>query len=340
MRFAFTPDQEQSRRTFRELLERDCTPGMLRRAWTSASGRIPELWGKLAEFGVVGITAPETSGGLALGELDLVLLLEEAGRAALPEPLAETTAVAIPCLAALADDARAKLLLERAASGNAVVVVGFESTPYVSFASSADAFLVQRGDEAHLLAQAQVSIAEQRSVDGARRLGRLTFRPEESTCIARGPRVSQAFACAYERSALAAAAELVGLGARALEMAIEYAKTRHQFGQPIGSFQAVKHQLVDAHLKLAFARPLVYRAAYSLAREDPSHKEHVSAAKACASDASWLAARTALQVHGAIGYSYEHDLHLYMKRIWALCSAFGDAEWHRRRVASAILDDA
>jgi len=120
---------------------------------------------------------------------------------------------------------------------------------------------------------------------------------------------------------------------------VEYTKVRKQFGSPIGSFQAVKHHLANALLKLEFARPVVYRAAYSVAHADPSRALHVSMAKAYASDAALVCARASLQCHGAIGYSYEHDLHLWMKRAWALAAAWGDSAWHRAKVADSILEE-
>ena len=130
--------------------------------------------------------------------------------------------------------------------------------------------------------------------------------------------------------ALAAAAQLVGLGQRMLDMTVEYVKERKQFGVPIGSFQAVKHQLADALKELAFARPAVWRAASTLESRD------VSMAKAMASDAARFVGRQALQCHGAIGYTVEADLHLYLKRSWALAAAWGDAAWHRDRVGRAL----
>jgi alkylation response protein AidB-like acyl-CoA dehydrogenase len=136
---------------------------------------------------------------------------------------------------------------------------------------------------------------------------------------------------------LAVAAELLGVADRLIELAADYAREREQFGKPIGSFQAVKHHLANALLALEFARPVTYRAAYSIAHDDPDRSTHVSMAKTFASDAATLAARTALQVHGAIGYTWEHDLHLWMKRAWALAAAWGDASWHRERVAQEVL---
>ncbi|HEV3227226.1 MAG TPA: acyl-CoA dehydrogenase family protein [Acidimicrobiales bacterium] len=144
------------------------------------------------------------------------------------------------------------------------------------------------------------------------------------------PIVEREFRDDPERAALAAAAQLVGLGQRMLDMSVEYVKQRHQFGVPIGSFQAVKHQLADALKEVRFARPAVWRALSTLERRD------VSMAKAMASDAASFVARRALQCHGAIGYTVEYDLHRFMKLTWVLARAHGDAAWHRDRIAKEL----
>jgi alkylation response protein AidB-like acyl-CoA dehydrogenase len=339
MRFAFTEEQESSRRMLRDLLARACTPNHVRAVFTGSAADDGALWQQLADFGLVGLLAGADQGGLGLGPIELAALFEECGRAAVPEPVLESSAVCVPLLALWQSDARVGAWLERATSGSSIVLAALEPVAYVNGAARADAWIVQRGDSAHLALRGDVELVAQASVDGTRQLCRVSFQPSESSCVARGPDVARAFSQAFDRGALAAAAELVGLAARLVEMAIEHAKTRKQFGQPIGSFQAVKHHLVDAHLGIAFARPLVYRAAHSLAHEDRAAAWHISAAKAAASDAAWRAARKALQVHGAMGYSFEHDLHLWMKRVWARAAEWGDASFHRNRVASAILGD-
>jgi len=143
-------------------------------------------------------------------------------------------------------------------------------------------------------------------------------------------------ALAFDRMALGVAAQLIGLGRRMLDLSVAYAIERKQFGVPIGSQQAVKHHLADAALQLQFAAPAVYRAAWSLSTGDPNASRDVSMAKAMASDAARLVGRKAMQVHGAIGYTVEYDLHLYFKRAEALSRSWGDAAWHRRRVADAL----
>jgi alkylation response protein AidB-like acyl-CoA dehydrogenase len=332
MRFAFSDEQRLFQRTVRDLLARECPPAEVRAAWTAESGRSAARWQKLAEIGVLGLTVPAALGGLGGDALDWVLPFEEAGRAALPEPVVETVAVAAPLLAAL--DV-APEWLRRVAAGEAMLTVGLDGG-LVADAHAADLAILRDGDTLHAVPRAALTLAAHASVDGARRLFRVTWTPSPSTRLADGVEAACAEAC--DRGALAAAAMLVGLGQRLVEMTVEYVKVRRQFGQAVGAFQAVKHQLADALGGIELARPLVYHAAWSVARARASRAVDVSMAKAAASDAAERAARVALQCHGAIGYSFEHDLHLWMKRAWALGAAWGDAASHRARVAAAILD--
>jgi alkylation response protein AidB-like acyl-CoA dehydrogenase len=327
--FQFTGDQVLFRDAVRELLEKECPAAHVRAMWESASGRSPELWDKLVKMGVVGLTVPEEHGGLGLDEVDLVLLLEETGRAALPEPIVETTAVGAPLLR----DVDALERLPR----DGIVTVGLDLLSCVADAHVAELLVLQRDDEVHALTRDAVELTRQPSLDGARRLFTVAWQPAHGTCIASGGDARGAIARAFDRGALATAAQLLGVADRLIEMAADHARVREQFGRPIGSFQAVKHHLANARLALEFARPVTYRAAFSVAHDDGDRATHVSMAKAYASDAAALAARTALQVHGAIGYTWEHDLHLWMKRAWALAAAWGDASWHRARVADAVL---
>jgi alkylation response protein AidB-like acyl-CoA dehydrogenase len=147
---------------------------------------------------------------------------------------------------------------------------------------------------------------------------------------------ADAAARAFDHGALGTAAQLVGVGRRLLDLTVDYVGERKQFGVPIGSQQAVKHHLADAAMKLRFAAPAVYAASWALATGSPTASRDVSTAKALASDAARFTARQALQCHGAIGYTVEYDLHLYLKRAEALARTWGDAAWHRRRVAAAL----
>jgi alkylation response protein AidB-like acyl-CoA dehydrogenase len=337
MRFEFTDDQRLFASTVRDLLANECPPDAVRECWTNETGWSRDRWTTLADMGVVGLTVPEAHGGLGMNELDLVLLLEEAGRVALPEPLVDTTAVAAPLLVEAAPEAVAAIWLPRIASGEAVVAVQRGDKAHLLGAESATVALLVADDELHLVAGDELEIEPQQSVDGSRRLSLVDWHRHADTRLASGDACWRAVNRAFERGALATSAELVGLADRMLEMTVAYATEREQFGVPIGSFQAVKHHLADALLALEFARPVVYRAAYSMAHDVPTHARDVSMAKACASEAATQVAATALQCHGAIGYTVEYDLHLFMKRAWALAASWGDAPWHRERVAVSVL---
>jgi alkylation response protein AidB-like acyl-CoA dehydrogenase len=338
MRFSFTDDQTQMQGALRDLLKKECAPSVVRAAWARPLDAAPSsLWRTLAELGVVGLTVPEAYGGLGLDELDLVLLLEECGRAALPAPILETTAVAAPLLRDIASDDIKATWLGAIASGDAIVAIGLPSMTYVQDAHIANLALLVDRAEIHAVPRAALRLTPQPSVDGARRLFRVAWEPRTETRIAHGETASRAIAAAFDRGALACSAELLGLARQMIDITVDYVKVRKQFGSAIGSFQAVKHHLASALVKLEFARPVVHRAAYAIARGESDAALHVSMAKASASDAAALAARVALQCHGAIGYTVEHDLHMWMKRAWALGASWGDAAFHRARVGEAIF---
>jgi alkylation response protein AidB-like acyl-CoA dehydrogenase len=299
MRFAFTPDQLAFRDAVRDMLEKECTAAHVRDAWTNSTGRVPRLWDRFVEMGVVGMLGAEADGGLGLTMVDLVLLLEETGRYAVPEPIVETAAFGVP-------------LLQRT---DATVTNAHELVPW---ADTADVIITAAGE----FNRAAVELVPRASVDGARRV----FEVRGA-----GKSVEGDLSAAYVRGVCGTAAQLCGLTDRMLAMTADYVKDRKQFGVPVGSFQAVKHHLANARIALEFSRPLVYRSALTL---DPAH---VSMGMAKAADTALLTARAALQCHGAIGYTTEYDLHLYMKRAWVLARAVGDARFHRNRVAEAIL---
>ena len=190
--------------------------------------------------------------------------------------------------------------------------------------------------ELHLLEPADVAVTPVGSLDPTRRLGAVRWAPSARTRMAHGPAAADAVRRTGDRAAVAVAAELIGLAERMIALGAAYAKERHQFGRPIGSFQAVKHLLAGAQVKLEFARPVVYGAAWAIDEDEPGASVSASTAKAWASEAAAEAARVSLQVHGAIGYTWECDLHLYLKRAWALTEAWGSAVEHRARVLDAL----
>ena len=337
MKFAFNDDQRLLAETLAELLAAECSHEALAGAWESEAGQLPGLWTQLAEMGVLGASVPEAQGGLGFDAVDTVLMLEELGRYACPEPVAELVGVAAPLLAEAGGEI-AEQWLPRIAAGEARVALGFEAETYVAGAAHADLLILQRGDEVHALSPKAAKLEPQDSVDGARRLFSVDWSPLPATRLAGGAEGAALAARAWNRAAHAAAAQLLGLGRQLIEMTVEYAKGRVQFGQPIGAFQAVKHHVANALTKLEFARPPVYYAAHSLANDLPSSDLDVSTAKSLASDAAQLCSRVALQCHGAIAYTYEYHAHMWMKRVLVLRETAGSARWHRQRAAGLLLD--
>ncbi len=340
MRFGFDEDQLLLQTTLRDFLRNECTPESIRGLWKSESGRSIELWSRLAELGVPGLLVPEAYEGLGRDEIDFVLLMEEVGRAALAEPLVSTAAVAVPLIVELGSKELSERWLKAIAVGEAIVAVGHQVSPFVSDAHVADLLLLQSGDELHALEPDQAELIRQPANDPSRRLFSVGWVSSAKTRLVRGAKGRGLWAAALDRGALACAAQQIGVAEKMLDMAVWYAGRRKQFGKPIGSFQAVKHMLADVKVALEYARPLVHRAAHSVARDSSRRSLHVSMAKVAASEAATRAARTALQVHGAIGYTWEQDLHLWMRRAWSLALAWGDGALHLARVKDFVLADA
>jgi alkylation response protein AidB-like acyl-CoA dehydrogenase len=350
MHFAFTEQQSEFRTAVRQVLAKECTTADLRAAYDAPMATTPR-WDVLAELGVVGLTVPESRGGLGLSLVDLVLLLEEAGRVALPEPLLETTAVATPLLAELAEGAGGT-------GGEGLPGGGTGAPPGAGSGVEADRLArwlegIAAGSLTAAVAEPQSAEGPVAGADGADLLVLTApgsgdgpqvhlvprWTPTPDTLALAGPAARSAIQRTADRAAVATAAHLVGLSERMIAMTADYARARHQFGQPIGSFQAVKHLLVGPQVKLEFARPVVYAAAWSLDVGDPGASRAASTAKAYASDAATEAARVSLQVHGAIGYTWECDLHLFLKRAWALSEAWGSAADHRHRVLASLVGE-
>jgi alkylation response protein AidB-like acyl-CoA dehydrogenase len=319
----------------RVLLGRSADGEALRAAWDSGDGRVPGLWKRLAGVGVTGLTVPEAYGGAGMDLTDAVPVLVEAGRAALPEPLVETMVGAR--LLASAGGPVAAEWLPRIADGSAVLATaglagdaGAEGL--VAAAEMADLLLLAGGDGLRAVPRDMVDVTPQPSVDKGVRLATVTWAADAGEQLD-----ATGVASAFDWCVVATAAQLIGLAEAMLTMAVSYAGQREQFGRPIGSFQAVKHQLADVYVAIAFARPVVHRAAWSVVQDLPTRARDASHAKHAASAAAGRGARTALQVHGGIGYTFEHDLHMWLKRTWTLSALWGNAQWHRQRVAGALL---
>ena len=336
MDFDFSEEQFLLRDTLRDLLQKESSPAQVRKMWDDATGRSPERWHKLGRLGVLGVAVPEAFGGFGGDEVDMVLLLEETGRAVLPEPFLEHAAVGAPLLARAGTEAQKSAWLPRLAHGEATVSVGLASQPFVLDAA-ADLVILERDGEFHALTQDHLTLEPLRSVDRARRLFRVTAETGPETRM--GPAGPHS-AWAFNHAAAATAAQLCGVASALLDATIAYSQQREQFGRRIGSFQAVQHKLAEVYVALESARSGAYYAAYALANDLPDAPVAVSVAKAAANDAERRANAEALQIHGGIGFTWEHDLHLWLKRGKALELQYGDADWHRRRIADWIYATA
>lgn len=313
MHFAFTEDQEAINDAAREMLVESCQPADLRRLVESSAGVDEARWATICEMGLPAMLAPEAAGGLGLALVDLVAIAEAAGYACLPEPLVELAGLAVPLLARIEDRGD---LLAAAMAGN-IVAIGHPSNPFVAEADRAIAFLLADGDDVHLVEPADVTLTRRTSFDPCRRLFAVDWTPSPSTRVAAG------WGDVLARANVLVASQMLGVAQRANDMAVAYAKDRQQFGRAIGSYQAVKHLAANAQVKIEFARPVVHAAAAELPLAAPAARARAAHARIAAAEAADLATRNAVQIHGAMGMTWEVDLHFWVKRALALQRAWG-----------------
>lgn len=259
--------------------------------------RDPAIWQGLVDMGLTGLLVPEAQGGLGMDLVDAALIAAECGRACLAEPLVDTAFVGVPWLLAQGKTEQ----LAQIAAGTLKLPLAHAINPWVA------------DGEGEAL----------KSVDPLRNLFASANDNNDPYLL--------------DLAALMSAAQLVGLADAMLHQAVEYGKMRTQFGQPIGAFQAIKHQLASCAVAVEFAKPVVWQAAQALQDGRASAPVHVSHAKVAATDAAMLTAETAIQVHGAMGYTYEVDLHFWMKRSWALAGVWGTRAFHLKRIDEAVL---
>ncbi len=337
MDFTFSEDQLLFQESVRDFLVNEVTPERIRASWENPVGRDEALWAQLVELGLTGITVPEEFGGLGMNELDFVLLAQECGYVALPEPLVNMVLVAVPLLRELGGDLAAQWL-PKIAAGEARVVAGIEQNLLVEDAHIADLVLWQKGSELFALTPEQVLLQDNESVDPSRKLFSIELNGAV-TPVASNEQAATLAAAAMNRGALGAAAQALGLAQRMVDISVQYTSERQQFGKPIGSFQAVKHHMSNVAVRLEYAKAPVHRSAYCIAGGEERASQAVSHAKLVACEAANLAAKNCIQVHGAMGYTWEVDLHIFMKKAWALANTWGDAGFHKTRVAETIFAD-
>jgi len=370
MDFGLSEEQEHLQRSAREFLERECPATFVRTVMSDPEGFPRGLYRQMAELGWAGLVIPELYGGLGLTLLDLALLMEEMGRAVLPGPFFSSTLATLALLQG-AGTAQKKEWLPRLAAGDAVASLAWieandrldadgisvrarkvrggyrlsGTKMFVTDAHVADVLVVAcrtgKGEEGVTLLLLPgdtpgVIIRPLQSIDQTRRPMEVELRDIElppSAVVGGEGKGWKVLARVLDAACVALAADSLGGAQKSLEMAVEYAKVREQFGRPIGSFQAVKHMAAEVVSEVEPARSLVWYAAYACDAVPREASRAAAMAKARLSDVYSRTTNRAVQIHGGIGFTWEHDMHLWFKRAKWNEFAFGDATYHRERLA-------
>jgi alkylation response protein AidB-like acyl-CoA dehydrogenase len=344
--FVFTAEQNDLRTAVREFLAKACDETAVRRAMDAGYDR--GLWARLGEeLGVLGLAVPEALGGAGGTLVDQAIVAEECGAALLPGPMLGTVGLAVPALAALGEDVTAYACGSKTAAlveGPGITVsagaLSGEAAQVVD--GDADVLIVaaQDGDTTALLLVEGADVTPLSTLDLTRRQARVRFDATPARLLATGAAAERALVAARHTAGALLAAEQVGGAQRLLAMTVAYAGTRLQFGRPIGSFQAVKHRCADMLVRVEHARSAAYHAAWALTDGSDDPDLAVAVAQAVCSEAYRHVALDTVQLHGGIGFTWEHPAHLYVKRAVTDAALLGSAEWHRERIAQLVLDGA
>ncbi|HEX4670195.1 MAG TPA: acyl-CoA dehydrogenase family protein [Solirubrobacterales bacterium] len=368
MYFDLTDEQQAIKSTAHDFLASRFKSARLREISASEDGFDAAGWGEMAELGWAGLALPEEWGGQGLGIVELAVLFEEMGYALAPSPLFSNTIAGLALSRCGSDDLRERYLrplaagekrgtpalwdagspatpggftMEAKSDGDGVVLDG--EKVLVPDAASADFFLVATSDgRRHLVERGAegVTVSAEPSIDPTRRFSSVRLEGVRVAAADTLPGEGADYYPVFFRLCVALAAESTGIAQRTMEMAVEYAKDRQQFGRPIGAYQAVSHRCAQMLLETENARSAVYGAAWAADAEPQSLPLAASMAKAYAGDAGWRVPDASIQVHGGIGFTWEHDLHFFLKRGRSNAAIFGDSKWHRERVADAVLSRA
>jgi alkylation response protein AidB-like acyl-CoA dehydrogenase len=358
MQFGLTESQEFLKNSARKFFAGECPSAEMRRLMETDTAYDATLWAKLTDQGYTGIIFPEAYGGVGLGKVELMLLMEEAGRALLSGPFFSTVVLAGSVLDAVGTPAHKEKYLAPICRGEARSTVAILEASaswnprdiqlnagngkltgaklFVPDAAVADFLIVVARNGVFVVdSKARgLKISPMAGMDLTRKLYVVEFTNTPAEELGTGANLPRAF----DIATAALAAELVGGMQRTLDVTVEYAKTRKQFGKPIGIFQAVQHQCADMYLETESSRSAVYYAGWALEENLPDAPTAVSIAKMYCSDAARTVGNRGIQIHGGMGFTWENDLHLYYRRAKASETAFGDATFHRERIASMVID--
>jgi alkylation response protein AidB-like acyl-CoA dehydrogenase len=377
MNFGFNEEQELLRSTARKFFDNECASETVRKLMDGPEGMTPELWKKIAEQGWTGLIFSEEHGGMGLGFVDLVVLMEEMGRSVAPGPFFSTVLLGGLAIREAGTDAQRKAWLPKIASGEARATLAWmepsaelgasgitlQATPkgagfalngtklFVHDAHTADVIIVaartasgksaEEGVSLFLVPKGApgLSITLLPTMDQTRKLCEVGL---EDVAVGAEALMGQAgsgwapLARVIDRATVGLCAEMCGGAQKVLEMTVEYAKIRQAFGRPIGSYQGVKHRAADMLVDVENSKSITYYAAWAMDEGVAEGPLAVSMAKAYVSDAYRRVSGAGIQLHGGIGFTWEHDLHLYFKRAKGSEFTFGDATWHRERVAQLV----
>ncbi|HEX9480251.1 MAG TPA: acyl-CoA dehydrogenase [Methylomirabilota bacterium] len=376
MNFGFNEEQELLRSTARKFFENECGSDTVRRLMETPEGISPDLWTKLAEQGWLGLVYPEAYDGMGLGLVDLVVLMEEMGRAVVPGPYFSAVLLGGLAIAEAGSEAQKKEWLPKIAAGDRRVALAWMEPSAQLGPAGVTLTAVEKGGQytlsgtklfVHDAHTADALVVAARTRPGAGADGVSLFLLPKGTkglevtllptmdqtrklCevalsdVTIGPDALLGAAGAgwaplarvLDRATVALCAEMCGGAQKVLDMTVEYAKIRQAFGRPIGSYQGVKHRAADMLVDVENSKSITYYAAWALDEGAAEAPLAVSMAKAYVSDAYRRVAAAGIQLHGGIGFTWEHDLHLYFKRAKGSEFTFGDATHHRERVAQLV----
>jgi alkylation response protein AidB-like acyl-CoA dehydrogenase len=369
MNFAFSEEQEELRRIVRQFLDSKSSEAEVRRLMETTEGYDPATWSQMAnELGLQSLTIPEEFGGQGYGYVELTVVLEEMGRSLLCAPYFSSVVLAANTLLHSGDDAAKKELLPGIASGDTIATLAFteesgkwdESGITIRATKAGDGYkltgtkmFVLDGHIANLIlvaARTDAGVSLFRvdadasgltrtplaTMDQTRKQAKLEFADTPATLIGTDGAGWSVLERVLDLAAVALAAEQVGGAQKVLEAAVEYAKVRVQFGRPIGSFQAIKHKCADMLLEVESAKSAAYYAGWCASELNDELPSVASLAKAYCSEAYFHAAAENIQIHGGIGFTWEHPAHLYFKRAKSSELLFGDPTYHRELLAQRI----
>ena len=322
MNFIFTEEQTQFKDAIKSFLAEECAPASIRDGWQKNKSFNLERWKNLIELGVLSSNLPEEKGGLGMDQVTLALMVEEMGYAGLPEPVAEQIFLVndvIPFLPKNVTEA----VESNFNDGTQYIALAHPLAPNPLFLNDAAGLILLDSSECKFIAKDDMDFEIISSNDPSRELFKVSSMND---AISTSENFDELNSAVSSRGSLMTAALLIGLAQKMIDLSSVYVLDRAQFGKPIGSFQAVKHMLADVAVKIEFAKPAVYRAAYSLSQNNPKSALHCAHAKLMCAQAAELACKNSIQAHGVMGYTWEMDLHIYMRKAWSMMACWGNED--------------